>query len=65
MDSEWRDPPRVHFEHDVYCYAVLALVPVSCCTGGVQPQLYADNLKCISSDPGVLLRAARLARACS
>ena len=26
---------------------------------GVQPQLYADNLKCISRDPGVLLRAAR------
>ena len=27
---------------------------------GVQPQLYADNLKCVSGDPGVLLRAARL-----
>ena len=27
--------------------------------GGVQPQLYADNLKCVSRDPGVLLRAAR------
>ena len=26
---------------------------------GVQPQLYADNLKCVSRDPGVLLRAAR------
>ena len=26
---------------------------------GVQPQLYADNLKCVSGDPGVLLRAAR------
>ena len=26
---------------------------------GVQPQLYADNLKCVSKDPGVLLRAAR------
>ena len=25
---------------------------------GVQPQLYADNLKCISRDPDVLLRAA-------
>ena len=48
------------FEHDVYCCAVLALVPVSCCTGEkVQPQLYADNLKCLSRDPGVLLRAAR------
>ena len=26
---------------------------------GVQPQLYADSLKCVSWDPGVLLRAAR------
>ena len=26
---------------------------------GVQPQLYADNLKCVSGDPDVLLRAAR------
>ena len=26
---------------------------------GVQPQLYADNLKCISRDPSVLLRAAQ------
>ena len=26
---------------------------------GVQPQSYADNLKCVSRDPGVLLRAAR------
>ena len=26
---------------------------------GVQPQFYADNLKCVSWDPGALLRAAR------
>ena len=26
---------------------------------GVEPQLYADNFKCASRDPGVLLRAAR------
>ena len=26
---------------------------------GVQPQLYADNLKCLSGDPGVFWRAAR------
>ena len=25
---------------------------------GVEPQLYSDNLKCVSRDPGVLLRAA-------
>ena len=27
---------------------------------GVEPQLYADNLKCVSRDPAALLRAARL-----
>ena len=27
--------------------------------GGVQPQLHADNLKCVSRDPDLLLRAAR------
>ena len=27
--------------------------------GVVQPQLYADNLKCVSRDPGLLLNAAR------
>ena len=26
---------------------------------GVQPQLYADNLKCVSRDPDLLLAAAR------
>ena len=26
---------------------------------GVQPQLYADNLKCVSRNPAALLRAAR------
>ena len=27
---------------------------------GVQPQLYADNLKCVARDPNLLLRVARL-----
>ena len=27
---------------------------------GVQPQLYADNLKCLSRNPDLLLSAARL-----
>ena len=26
---------------------------------GVQPQLYADNLKCVSRDPDLLVNAAR------
>ena len=47
-------------EYDVYCCFVSALVSLSCCPlPGVQPQLYADNLKCVSRDPGLLLRAAR------
>ena len=31
---------------------------MSCCSGWVQPQLNADNLKCVSGDPLGLLRAA-------
>ena len=31
---------------------------------GVQPQLYADNLKCVSKDPGLLLNAARFMSGC-
>ena len=27
---------------------------------GVEPQFYADNLKCVSRDPAALLRAARV-----
>ena len=27
--------------------------------GGVQPQVYADNLKCVSKDADLLLHAAR------
>ena len=50
---------RVRIEHDVYCCVVLALVWISGAQEGVQPQLYADNLKCVSRDPGVFLRAAR------
>ena len=29
------------------------------CSGWVEPQFYADNLKCVSRDPDLLLRAAR------
>ena len=47
-------PQGLSFEHDVYCCAVLALVPVSCCTGGSSAAVVADNLKSISGDPGVL-----------
>ena len=52
-------PQGCPFEYDVHCCFVLALVWVSCCSGRVEPQLYADSLKCVSRDPGVLLRAAK------
>ena len=45
--------------HDVHSCSVLALVRVSFCSGGVEPQLYADNLKCVSRDLALLLNAAR------
>ena len=45
------------FEHDVYCCFIFALVSLP--QVGVEPQLYADNLKCVSRDPDLLLRAAR------
>ena len=42
-------------EYDVHCCFVSYLAAQE----GVEAQLYADNLKCVSRDPGVLLRAAR------
>ena len=48
------------FEHDVYCCLCICLgVGIWGRMAGVQPQLYADDLKCVSRDPGVLLLAAR------
>ena len=48
------------FEYDVHCCFVSALVSLFVCSQvGVQPQLYADNLKCVSGDPDLLLDAAR------
>ena len=49
---------RVSLEHDVYCCFVFGAQM------GVQPQLYADNLKSISRDPEVLLGAARFTTGC-
>ena len=34
-------------------------MPLFVCSSGVQHQLYADNLKCVSRDPYLLLNAAR------
>ena len=47
------------FEHDVYCCVVFALVSLLAAQAGVEPQLYADNLKCVSTHPDLLLSAAR------
>ena len=49
----------VSFEHDVHCCFILAWCKYLGSQVGVQPQLYADNLKCVSRDPEVLLSAAR------
>ena len=46
-------------EYGVYRCIVFTLVSVSFCTGWVQPQFFADNLKCLSRSPDLLLHAAR------
>ena len=60
----WTRDGGLSFEHYVHCGFVFALVSVHCCSWGrggegVQPQLYTDNLKCVSRDPDLLLNAAR------
>ena len=47
------------FEYDVIVALYLPWCKYLTAREGVQPQLYADNLKCVSRDPGVLFRAAR------
>ena len=37
-------PQGVPFEHDVHCCFTSAMVSLFICPGGVQPQLFADNL---------------------
>ena len=61
LDSGWGYSSGVPVEYDVHCCFVLALVGAQ---EEVQPQLYADNLKCVCRDPGVLLRAARFTDGC-
>ena len=38
-------------EYDVYCGSVFAWCEYLAAQEGVEPQLYADNLKCVSRDP--------------
>ena len=59
MDTGWWYSSWVPVEYDVHCCVVLAMCRYLGAQEGVEPQLYADNLKCVSRDPGVLLRAAR------
>ena len=47
------------FEYDVHCCALLPWCRYLAAHEGVQPQLYAYNLKCVSRDPDLLLRAGR------
>ena len=45
-------------------FVVALYLPWCSCLGaqdGVEPQLYADSLKCVSRDPAAFLRAARSA----
>ena len=44
-------------EHDIYCY--LPWCNYLHAADGVQPQLFADSLECVTQDPEQLLRAAR------
>ena len=46
-------PPGLLFEHDVHCCRYLAAQVE------FEPQLYADDLECVSRGPGLLLRAAK------
>ena len=46
-------------EHDVHCCLYLPWCRYLSAKVWVEPQLYADNLKCVSRDPDLLLNAAR------
>ena len=60
MDPRSRDSAGTPAKHDVHCCSLSALVPTPRRANfGVHPQLHADDLKCVSNDPEVLLVAAR------
>ena len=61
MDQEWRYSSRVPSQHDVFCCFVCSLVPLFLSAlGGVRPQLYADNLKCVASDRALLFEGGKV-----
>ena len=49
----------MYLEYDVHCCFVLAWCRYLEVQGGVMPQLYADNLACVSSVPDVLLHTGK------
>ena len=59
LDSGWEIPQGCPFSMMFIVALYLPWCRYLAAQEGVQPQLYADNLKCVSRDPGVLLRAAR------
>ena len=57
-------PQGCLFEHDVYCCFVSALGRSLSAQVGIQPQLYADNLKCVLGMLGWLVRSLLLVSVC-
>ena len=46
-------------EYDVHCCSLPSMVSVSRCSGRSWATAHADNLKCVTNDPEVLLSAAQ------
>ena len=52
MDTGWRHTSGVPSQYDVLCMSLGAGLGA---LGGLRPQLYAENLKCVASDLALLL----------
>ena len=59
VDQGWGHSSRLPAWHDFYCCSYLPWFGALESIPGVRPQLYADNLKCVSGSPAALLSAAR------
>ena len=61
MDSGWEHIPQACPLSMMFIVALcLPLCEHLAPQEGVVPQFYTENLECVSRDPGVLLRVARL-----
>ena len=58
------DSSGMPVEHDVFLCLYLPWCKYLAPQERVEPQLYADNLNCVSGDPALLLRAARFTTGC-